>query len=274
MEESKVLSAYEKVQIVRDNNRPKIDDYINALFHDFVELKGDRLGGEDAGILGGIGMFHDTPVTIIGHKKGKGIEENVKCNFGMPQPEGYRKAVRLMKQAEKFKRPIITFVDTPGAYPGIKAEENGQSIAIAEAIAKMSSLKTPVIVIITGEGNSGGALAIGVGNSVVMLENAVYSILSPEGFASILWKDASRSAEACEMIKMTAEELKEFGIIDKIIPEPKGGIQMNPAKGFGIIDRFLVKELKRYAGMSGDALAKHRYQKFRKIDSEHGMIKK
>ena len=138
----------------------------------------------------------------------------------------------------------------------------------------MSSLKTPVIVIITGEGNSGGALAIGVGNSVVMLENAVYSILSPEGFASILWKDASRSAEACEMIKMTAQELKEFGIIDRIIPEPKGGIQMNPTKGFGIIDRFLVKELKKYAGMSGDALAKHRYKKFRKIDSEHGMIKK
>ncbi len=268
------MEAYEKVKIVRDNNRPKIADYIDALFDNFVELKGDRLGGEDAGIMGGIGMFHNIPVTVIGHRKGKDIEEKVKCNFGMPQPEGYRKALRLMKQAEKFNRPIITFIDTPGAYPGIQAEENGQSIAIAESIAKMSSLKTPVIAIITGEGNSGGALAIGVANTVVMLENAVYSILSPEGFASILWKDSSRSSEACEMMKMTAGELKEFGIIDMVIPEPKGGIQTNPARGYEVIDRFLVRELKKYMNMSGTALAKQRYQKFRKMDSKYGMIKK
>jgi len=268
------MEAYEKVKIVRDNNRPKIDDYIEALFDDFVELKGDRLGGEDAGIIGGIGLFHNIPVTVIGHKKGRDIEEKVRCNFGMPQPEGYRKALRLMKQAEKFSRPIITFIDTPGAYPGIQAEENGQSIAIAESIAKMSSLKTPVIAIITGEGNSGGALAIGVANSVVMLQNAVYSILSPEGFASILWKDSARSAEACEIMKMTAEELKEFGIIDRVIPEPKGGIQTNPRRGYEVIDKFLRRELKRYIGMSGNALAKHRYQKFRKIDRKFGMIKK
>lgn len=268
------LKPYERVQIVRDNARIKIDDYIDALFDDFIELKGDRLGGEDSGILGGIALFHGCPVTIIGHRKGRNIEENVKYNFGMPEPEGYRKALRLMKQAEKFKRPIITFIDTPGAYPGLEAEEHGQSIAIANSIAKMSSLRVPVIAIITGEGNSGGALAIAVANSILMFENAVYSILSPEGFASILWKDASKSAKACEYMKMTAKELKEFKLIDEIIPEPKGGIQADRAWAYKQLDSMLVNELKKYKGMSEENIAKHRYQKFRKIDSAYGMIRK
>lgn len=268
------MQAYDRVQIARDAKRPKIDDFIEALFDDFIECKGDRLGGEDLSILGGIASFHGQPVTIIGHRKGRNLEENVKYNFGMPEPEGYRKAVRLMKQAEKFKRPIITFIDTPGAYPGVQAEEHGQSIAIAEALAEMSALKTPVISIIVGEGNSGGALAIAVANSILMYENAVYSILSPEGFASILWKDASQSKKACEVMKMTAADLKEYQLVDMIIPEPEGGIQTAPQKAFRELEQILVSELKKYAGMTGESLAKQRYQKFRKIDSAGGMIKK
>ncbi len=272
--ESNVSTAYQKVQIVRDNARPRIDDYIAALFEDFIELKGDRIGGEDAGILGGIALYHGVPVTVIGHRKGKNIEENVKYNFGMPEPEGYRKALRLMKQAEKFKRPVITFIDTPGAYPGIQAEENGQSAAIARCIAKMSSLKVPVISVITGEGNSGGALAIAVANSIIMFENAVYSILSPEGFASILWKDSSKSDKACELMKMTAEDLKKFRLIDEIVPEPEGGIQADKGWSYRQLDIILLKELKKYKGMSGENIAKLRYQKFRKIDSACSIVKK
>ncbi|MBQ3584988.1 MAG: acetyl-CoA carboxylase carboxyltransferase subunit alpha [Lachnospiraceae bacterium] len=273
MEEKKVLDAYERVQLARENNRPKIGDYIDALFEDFIELKGDRLGKEDSAILGGIALFHGQPVTVIGHRKGKTLEENVACNFGMPEPEGYRKAQRLMEQAEKFRRPIITFIDTPGAYPGIQAEENGQSTAIASSIARMSSLKVPAIAVITGEGNSGGALAIAVANSILMFENAVYSILSPEGFASILWKDSSKSSKACELMKMTAEDLKKFKLIDEIIPEPEGGIQANPERAYRTLDRMLVAELKKYAKVSKDSIAEMRYQKFRKIDNACGMIK-
>lgn len=274
MEEKNKLSAYERVKLARDNNRPKIDDYIDILFDDFIELKGDRLGMEDKAILCGIGTFHNMPVTVIGHRKGKTLEENVEYNFGMPEPEGYRKAIRMMEQAEKFGRPVITFVDTPGAYPGIKAEENGQSIAIANSIAKMSALKVPVISVITGEGNSGGALAIAVANSIIMLENSVYSILSPEGFASILWKDSSKSSKACDLMKMTAEDLKNFELIDEIVPEPEGGIKANSAKTFEILDEVIFNELKKYSKMSGDAVAKARYKKFRKIDSAYGMIRK
>lgn len=268
------LSAYEKVQIARDGNRPKIDDYIELLFDNFMELMGDRIGKEDAAILGGIATFHGRPVTIIGHRKGRTLEDNVKYNFGMPGPEGYRKALRLMKQAEKFARPVITFIDTPGAYPGIEAEENGQSIAIAECIAKMSHLKIPTIVIITGEGNSGGALAIGVGNTMIMLENAVYSILSPEGFSSILWKDSSRSNEACELMKMTADDLKKAEIIDEIIEEPQGGLKVSSTEVFEEIDLLLQKELQKFTKMSSETIAKKRYQKFRKIDEKYGMLVK
>lgn len=265
----KRISAYEKVRIARDTNRPKTEDFIKALFDDFIELRGDRLGKEDSGIIGGIAWYHGRCVTVIGHRKGRSMEENVKYNFGMPEPEGYRKALRLMKQAEKFGRPIITFIDTPGAYPGLEAEEHGQSIAIAQAIAGMSSLKVPVIAIITGEGNSGGALAIAVANSVLMFEHAVYSILSPEGFASILYKDASQSANACEAMKMTAADLYEFGMIDKIIKEPAAGIQSDWAASFKETDRVLRRELQKYDSFTPVALAGHRYQKFRRMDEKN-----
>lgn len=271
MAENKQLSAYEKVQIARDINRPKIDDYIDILFEDFVELRGDRAGGEDKAILGGIALFHGRPVTVLGHRKGNNLEENVMYNFGMPQAEGYRKALRLMEQAEKFDRPVITFIDTPGAYPGIKAEENGISTAISTSIARMSSLRVPVISIITGEGNSGGALAIAVANSVYMLENSVYSILSPEGFASILWKNSVDSDKACELMKLQASDLKKYKLIDGIIPEPQGGIQKDSFETFSLIDKMLADELKKLSKMSGENLAKMRYQKFRKIDSAYSI---
>lgn len=267
------ITAYEKVQIARDTKRPKINDYIDILFDNFMTLTGDHVNKEDSAILGGIATFHGLPVTIIGHRKGRTLEENVKCHFGMSGPEGYRKAIRLMKQAEKFNRPIITFIDTPGAYPGIEAEENGQSIAIAECMAVMSNLKSPIIVVITGEGNSGGALAIGVGNTIIMLENAVYSILSPEGFSSILWKDGSRTAEACELMKMTADDLKQFNIIDEIINEPEGGLRISSTEVFEQLDLMIQKEIQKYSKMSGETIAKKRYQKFRKIDQNAMLIK-
>lgn len=261
MEENQVITAYGRVQIARKSNRPAITDYIDGLFEDFVELKGDRLGAEDESILGGIATFRGVPVTIIGHRKGRSTEEKVRYNFGMTSPEGYRKAVRLMKQAEKFNRPVITFVDTPGAYPGIEAETNGQSIAIAESIAKSMTLKVPVISIITGEGSSGGALAIAAADCVWMLENAVYSILSPEGFASIVWKDAHRAPEACDIMKITAEELASFGLIDGIIPENK--------KTLSAIRRMLVSELSRLRKLSPQALVAERYRKYRNIEGEY-----
>lgn len=265
----KNLSAHDKVYVARHKKRPKITEYIDNIFEDFFEQKGDALGKDDGSIFGGIAMYRGVPVTVIGHRKGNDLTENLKCNFGMPGPEGYRKALRLMKQAEKFGRPIITFIDTPGAYPGLEAETNGQGSAIAVNLAKMSALKVPVIAIVTGEGSSGGALAIGVANSVLMLENAVYSILSPEGYATILWKDSSRSAEACDMMKLTAQDLKEFNVIDDIIPEPVGGAHQNPKAIFKTVDKHLKKELEQYLKMSPEELSKHRYKKFRNIDAQY-----
>lgn len=259
--EKQNITAYERVLLARSKDRAAIMDYIDALFEDFIELKGDRLGKEDGSIIGGIAMFHGIPVTVIGHHKGKTTEENIKYNFGMTSPEGYRKALRLMKQAEKFKRPVITFIDTPGAYPGLEAESNGQSTAIAENIAAMSSLETPVIAIITGEGSSGGALALGVADKVWMLENAVYSILSPEGFASILWKDSTRAAEACDVMKITAEELMAFGLIDGIVPEDEMLMQN--------IDDMLLKEIKKLQKLKSTTIVKNRYEKFRNIDGNY-----
>lgn len=259
----KNISAADKVYLSRHPKRPTIDEIIDAVFEDFFEIKGDHLCREDSSILGGIAFFHDTPVTVIGHRKGHNLEENMQCNFGMTSPEGYRKSLRLMKQAEKFGRPIITFINTPGAYPGIEAEAHGQSEAIARNIAEMSTLKVPVIAVITGEGSSGGALALGVADSVLMLEHAVYSILSPEGFAAILWKDSSRSNEACDVMKITAQDLLEFGIIDGIIPEPLGGAHRNPEAVFNQIDKALVSSLVQYENMSGAELAAHKYNKFR-----------
>ena len=233
-------TAAERVALARHPQRPNITDYIDGLFTDFFEQRGDRACREDPAILGGIALFHGRPVTVIGTRKGKTLEENLRCNFGMPGPEGYRKALRLMKQAEKFRRPIFTFIDTAGAYPGLEAEEHGQGEAIARNLFEMSRLTVPVIAVVTGEGNSGGALALAVADRVLMLENAVYAILSPEGFASILWKDAQRSGEAAELMKLTAPELKKLGVIDGIVREPEGGAQTDPSRTLWNLDRALT----------------------------------
>jgi acetyl-CoA carboxylase carboxyl transferase alpha subunit len=270
----KKLTAYDRLLLARDRRRPKITDYIEELFEEFLPLCGDRLGKEDASIYGGIGFFGKQPVTVIGHRKGSTLEENLDFNFGMPGPEGYRKALRLMKQAEKFGRPVITLIDTPGAYPGMEAEENGISTAIAENLAQMSTLQVPVIAIVTGEGSSGGALALGVADSVWMLENAVYSILSPEGFASILWKDAGRSREACEVMKMTAGELLEAGLIDRVIPEPEGGIQEDFLSCAARIKQELSMELQRLMRIPAQELIAQRYEKFRHIEGDRHPVRR
>ncbi len=259
------LTAEEKVFLARHPKRPKIDDYINALFTDFFEQRGDRQCREDQAILGGIAFYKGQPVTVIGHRKGNTLEENLRYNFGMPGPEGYRKALRLMKQAEKFGRPIINFIDTPGAYPGKEAEERGQGEAIARNLAEMSRLEVPVISIVTGEGSSGGALALGVADRVLMMENAVYSVLSPEGFASILWKDASRHGEACDVMKLTAQDLLSFEVIDGIIPEPLGGAQTDPSAVFVQTGLALDKALAELRRLSSSALQSQRYKKFRRM---------
>ena len=256
-------TAAERVALARHPQRPNITDYINGLFTDFFEQRGDRACREDSAILGGIALFHERPVTVIGTRKGKDLEENLNCNFGMPGPEGYRKALRLMKQAEKFHRPIFTFIDTSGAYPGLEAEDRGQGEAIARNLFEMSRLTVPVIAVVTGEGNSGGALALAVANRVLMLENAVYAILSPEGFASILWKDAHRAGEAAELMRLTAPELKKLGIIDGIIREPEGGAQTNHGEMLRSMDRVLLRELTPLLKESGTALAEQRCRKFR-----------
>lgn len=259
------MKAMEKVKLARHPKRPKIDDYISALFTDFFEQCGDRQCKEDTSILGGIALYKGKPVTVIGHRKGENLDDNVKYNFGMPGPEGYRKALRLMKQAEKFGRPIITFIDTPGAYPGKTAEERGQGEAIAKNLAEMSMLEVPVIAIVTGEGSSGGALALGVANKVLMLKNAVYSILSPEGFATILFKDASKKDEVCEMMKLTADDLYEFGVIDEIIEEPIGGAQEDPYALFEEVDKAISRNLATLKRYNKNALKNQRYKRFRQI---------
>ncbi len=253
--EQHTLTSYDRVRLARSKDRPCIREYIEALFDGFIELHGDRLYRDDPAVMAGIAEFHGIPVTVIGHRKGKTTEKQIQYNFGMASPEGYRKAARMMKQAEKFHRPVICFIDTPGAYPGLEAESNGQANAIAENLALMSRLKTPCIAIVTGEGSSGGALAIGVCDRVWMLENAVYSILSPEGFASILWKDASRAAEASETMKLTAAELKSFGLVDEVIEE---GEQL-----FDNIEQLLLDSLPFLLDLPAEELADRRYQKFR-----------
>ena len=259
------LTAEQKVLVARHPRRPKIDHYISALFTDFFAQRGDRQCREDTSILGGIARFHGRPVTVIGHRKGSTIEENMAYNFGMPGPEGYRKALRIMRQAEKFGRPVITFLDTPGAFPGIVAEERGQGEAIASNLAAMSMLRVPVITVITGEGNSGGALALGVADRMLMLENAYYAVLSPEGFASILWKDPSRRGEACDVMKLTAQDLKSLGVIDTIIPEPLGGAQRDPKALYSALDAAIAAALSELDAMSADELTDARYQKYRML---------
>lgn len=259
------LSAWDRVYLARHADRPKAQDYIELLFNDFYEMHGDRKYGDDAAIIGGVATFKGMPVTVIAQSKGKTLEENLKKNFGMVNPEGYRKAIRLAKQAEKFHRPIITLVDTSGAYPGKGAEERGQAQAIAECLFEFSNLKTPVICVVLSEGGSGGALALSIGDRIVMLENAIYSILSPEGFASILWKDDSRVKEAAEVMKLTSFDLLEKGIIDAIVKEPLGGAQKCIELVVNQLEQYISEELNNLMKKKEKTLLDERYVKYRKI---------
>ena len=236
-------SAADRLIIARNAGRPTTREYIREMFDDFFEQAGDRFAGEDSAVLGGVALFHGLPVTVIGHQKGHTLSEKVEHRCGMPGPEGYRKAIRLMEQAEKFKRPVITFVDTPGAYPGREAEERGQGEAIARCIMTISRIRVPTVAFLTGEGGSGGALAFAAADRIIMLENSVFSVLSPEGFSSILWKDSSRWKTACEVMKMTAQDLQELGICDRVISETDKGAQGAPAYVFEALRRALVEEL-------------------------------
>ncbi len=258
-------TAAERVALARHPDRPGTPEFIGTLFTDFFEQRGDRLCGDDRAILGGAALFHGRPVTVLGTRKGRAIEERVACRFGMPSPEGYRKVQRLVRQAEKFRRPVIAFVDTAGAYPGREAEEHGQGEAIASTLALMSGLTVPVVSVFTGEGGSGGALALGVANRVLMLENAVYSVLSPEGFAAILWKDAARAEEACEVMKLTAADLLELKAADEVLPEPPGGAHTDPAALMATVDAALVRSLAALSRTAPAALAAQRYRRFRAL---------
>ena len=260
------MSAYDKVMAARDANKITTVDYINHMFGDsFFELHGDRRYSDDKAVVAGLAMLHDMPVTVIGIEKGRNTKERMERNFGQAHPEGYRKALRLMKQAEKFHRPVLCFVDTSGAYPGIGAEERGQGQAIAENLMEMMTLKTPVLTIVVGEGGSGGALALAVSDEVWMLENAVYSILSPEGYASILWKDSNRAEEAAEVMQLTAQDLSRLGVIEKVIPE-YGGADKESVPYIGKFIKMNAKEfLKKFDGMSGEEIAAARYKRFREM---------
>lgn len=258
-------TASEKIEIIRNKNRPTINDYIPLLFDEFCEMHGDRFFGDDNAIIGGIANFRGMSITVIAEVKGRNIDENKKSNFAMPHPEGYRKALRLAKQAEKFGRPVVFFIDTPGAFCGVAAEERGQGEAIAKNLFELSRLKTPVISIVLGEGGSGGALALGVCDELAMLENAVYSVISPRGFASLLWKDASREKEAAERGRITAEDLVELSICDSIIAEPVGGAHNNHQLTAENISEYLYSALTRLNQKELDALLDDRYNKFRRI---------
>lgn len=259
------METWERVQVARHQERPTTIDYIAELFEDFIQLHGDRTFGDDEAIIGGIASFKGLPITVIGHQRGRDTKENVRRNFGMPHPEGYRKALRLMKQAEKFNRPIICFIDTKGAYPGKAAEERGQSEAIAKNLVEMAGLTVPVISIVIGEGGSGGALALGVANHVHMLEHSTYSVISPEGAASILWKDASLAKQAAEAMRITAPYLKEMGIIDEMIPEVLGGAHRNLPKQALKICEVIEQSLQQLQPLTSEELIQNRYNKFRRI---------
>ena len=259
------LTAWQRVELSRRKDRPVGSDYIDALFTDFVEFHGDRYFADDKAIIGGVARFHGMPVTVIAQAKGRNTKENIERNFGMPKPEGYRKALRLMKQAEKFARPVICLVDTPGAFCGLEAEERGQGEAIARNIYEMSGLKVPVVSIIIGEGGSGGALAMATADEVWMLENSIYSILSPEGFASILWKDSSKAKEAAEVMKLTAENLKSQGIVERVFAEPQTYTVQNMDSVIMQINEAIEEFLMKYGSMSEQELIRHRYERFRNM---------
>lgn len=258
-------TAWDTVLLSRKSDRPVASDYIDAIFDDFIEFHGDRYFGDDGAIVGGIATFRGIPVTVIGQQKGKNTKDNIKRNFGMPSPEGYRKALRLMKQAETFKRPIICFVDTPGAFCGLEAEERGQGEAIARNLFEMASLTVPVLSVVIGEGGSGGALAMAVGNEVWMMENAIYSVLSPEGFASILWKDSKKAGEAAKVMKVTAKDLLDLKLIERIIYEDQPASHENLELLAGMMSRAMAQFIARFKDMTGEEIAEHRYQRFRRM---------
>ncbi|MCD6277771.1 acetyl-CoA carboxylase carboxyltransferase subunit alpha [candidate division WOR-3 bacterium] len=259
------LTPWQKVQLARHPDRPYTLDYINLIFNDWVELHGDRLFADDPAIVSGFATLEGIPFTIVGHQKGRTVEEKIKRNFGMPHPEGYRKALRVMKTGAKFGKPIIAFIDTPGAFPGIGAEERGQAMAIAVNIKEMAVLPVPIIVIVTGEGGSGGALAIGVGDRVYMQENAMYSVISPEGCASILWRDQKFKDKAAESLKITAKDLLKMGVIDGIIPEPPGGAHRDPEGAAKILKETILDTYRELSKIKGDELIIKRIEKFGKM---------
>jgi len=259
------LTAWQRTQLARHPKRPHSRDLFKLLFEDFVELHGDRLYGDDAAIVGGLARFEGRAIVVIGHQKGRDTREKIARNFGMPHPEGYRKALRLMHLAQKFAKPVITFIDTPGAYPGLGAEERGQAEAIARNLREMAALRTPILSVVTGEGGSGGALAIGMGNRVLMLEYAIYSVISPEGCAAILWGDAAKAPEAAESMRITAPELLRLRVIDAIVPEPVGGAHRDWGGAAGQLREALREHLRPLASMSPDDLVAERYEKFRRI---------
>lgn len=259
------LKPWHRVQIARFPERPTTLDYIDYLFADFIELHGDRLYADDPAIVGGIAKYKGKPVTVIGHQRGKDTKENLRRNFGMPHPEGYRKALRLMKQAEKFRRPVITFIDTKGAYPGKAAEERGQSEAIARNLLEMAGLTVPIVCIVIGEGGSGGALALGVADRIFMLENSTYSVISPEGAAALLWKDATQAKRAAETMKITAPDLFQLGVVDEVIQEVRGGAHRDPKQQAQFIDEALEKALTELCQLPTEKLIQERYEKYREI---------
>jgi len=259
------LTAWQRTQLARHPKRPHTRDFFKLLFEDFVELHGDRVYGDDAAVVGGLARFEGQGVVVIGHQKGRDTREKIARNFGMPHPEGYRKALRLMHLAQKFAKPVLTFIDTPGAYPGLGAEERGQAEAIARNLREMAALRTPILSVVTGEGGSGGALAIGMGNRVLMLEHAIYSVISPEGCAAILWGDAGKAPEAAESMRITAPDLLRLGVIDGIVPEPVGGAHRDWEGAAGLLRKALHEHLRQLTPQSAEDLVAGRYEKFRKI---------
>src|SRR5262245_60316997 len=259
------LTPWQTTQLARHPRRPHTRDFCRLLFEDFLELHGDRLYGDDPAIVGGLARFEGMGVVVLGHQKGRETREKLARNFGMPHPEGYRKALRLMEMAEKFEKPVITFIDTPGAYPGIGAEERGQAEAIARNLRAMPALRTPIVAVVTGEGGSGGALAIGMGNRVLMLEYAVYSVISPEGCAAILWGDAAKASEAAEIMKITAKDLVRLGVVDAVVPEPPGGAHRDWDAAASSLRNALAEELRELRTKSPEGLVRERYEKFRRI---------
>ena len=263
--ETSLLTAWQRTQLARHPGRPYTLDYVHALFNDWLEVKGDRRFADDPALVCGFAFYKGQPVAIIGHQKGRDTKQKIYRNFGMPKPEGYRKALRVMQLAAKFDRPIFCFVDTPGAYPGLDAEERGQAEAIAFNLREMAMLPVPIIVNVTGEGGSGGALAIAIGDRINMLENAIYSVISPEGCASILWRDSGRAEEAARAMKITAQDLKAFNIIDEIIPEPPTGAHGDPEALFLSLDRVLASQLQTLRALPPEVLIQARHNKFRSM---------